>query len=104
MEKDEIGQLLNEWRVDSSLPPNFDSGVWRRIEKTQTVRVGILISDWFAELFSKPAAAFSYVAVALVLGLAAGQLQAARDVRNAEIQAKTKYIQSIDPYAKSIAR
>jgi hypothetical protein len=104
MENPEINQLLNEWRVDRSLPPNFDSAVWRRIEKAQPFSIGAWISEWFGDFLAKPAVAVSYVAIALGLGLAAGQVHSARDLQNAELDAKSSYIRAVDPYSNPMAR
>ena len=104
MEKNSLNQLLNEWQVDSAPPPNFDSVVWRRLEKAQPFDMGAWISDGIANLFAKPAVAVSYVAIAVGLGLAAGQVHASRELRTAELAAKSRYIQAVDPYANPMAR
>ena len=101
--KDKTSQLLKEWRIGASLPATFDSQVWRRIEKATPLNVPQLIADWINQLFAKPTIALSYVAVALTIGLGAGQIHASRDLRNTETQLKARYIQVIDPYAKPIA-
>lgn len=104
MENEKLTQLLNEWRVDATLPPNFDSGVWRRIEKEQPFNPGAWIAGWIGEFFSRPAVAVSYLALALVLGLAAGQVHASKVLQGAELAGKARYIQAVDPYANPMAR
>ena len=99
-EEGQTKELLREWRIESQLPNDFNSGVWRRIEKEQAS--GESIFRWLTQLFAKPALAVSYVSVALVVGLLAGRAHASRDVQQAELQAKSKYIQTVDPYAKGL--
>ena len=104
MENNEIDKLLKEWRVDGSLPGDFNSAVWRRVENRRLFGVGEWISGLIADLFAKRAVAFSYLAVALVLGLAAGQVHASRDLQSAELEARSNYIRSVDPYSGPLAR
>lgn len=104
MENNEISKLLNEWRVDGSLPADFNSAVWRRVENGRPLGVGAWIPGLLTDFFAKPAVAFSYLAIALVLGLAAGQVHASRDLQSTEREAKSKYIQSVDPYSSPLAR
>ena len=95
--------LLQEWRLDSTPPANFDSAVWRRIEARQPLNFFAVFGAWLSDLFSRPTVAVSYVMGALVLGIAAGQVHSSRQLQSAEFQAKAKYIQTIDPYAQRIA-
>ena len=97
-------ELLQEWRVDSRVPADFNGGVWRRIEKARPHNLTGLVADWLNHLFAKPALAAAYVAVSLLIGLGAGQLHAGRDLRTAEVQFKSRYIQSVDPYAMPLTR
>ena len=103
MEKD-TRKLFSEWRIEATLPANFDSGVWRRIEQASPANFPRLILDWLNQLFARPAFAFSYVALAVLAGLMLGQVQASRELEKGELELKTRYIYSIDPYAKAPAR
>jgi hypothetical protein len=104
MEHDKTQELLKQWQVNATLPANFDSVVWRRIEKARPVydNVPALVFAWINQLFARPAVALSYVSVALLAGMAFGQVQASRDAQKAQEQLKSRYIQSIDPYAKPL--
>lgn len=104
MTEKSTSDLLSEWRLDTTTPANFDSGVWRRIEAQKPVSTWTVLSAWFSEVFSRPAVAVSYVAVAMVLGVAVGQIHSSKEIQNAELQAKARYIQTIDPYANPVTR
>lgn len=97
--------LLQEWRVDATLPPRFQEDVWRRIEKQEAGSTTLwqLARRRLEAAFAQPAVAVSYitalVAVGLVLGAKQGQQQSAR----ADVRLEARYVQSIDPYQKSHA-
>lgn len=100
MEDNTTERLLKEWQIDASLPSTFNSDVWRRIEQSQSTSIARIVSDWISQVFAKPAVAASVVAISLLIGLGAGQVHASRDVRTTDVELKSRYIQSIDPYAK----
>lgn len=103
MEEKSTRELLHQWQIESALPGDFNSAVWRRIEKARPASLRRALAEWIDGLFARPAVALSYAGLALVFGLTAGQLQASRDLHAAELQAKSRYLQSIDPYAKPLA-
>lgn len=91
-------EILNDWSLDARLPATFNTAVWRRIEQHQpSFSTGF--GDWLSNLFAKPAVVVSYASVALVIGLAAGQLHASSDLRKHESELAVQYIQKVDPYA-----
>ena len=100
----ETSELLREWRIESELPQNFNAGVWRRIELAQTGSRSNSLLGWAAELFSRPAMAAGYVAVALGVGVIGGQLEGSWHQQQAELEAKSRYIQTVDPYAVRVSR
>ena len=100
MEENTTQRLLKEWHIDASLPPTFNSAVWRRIEASQPVSIPKLLSQWLNQVFARPAVAASFVAISLLIGLGAGQVHASRDLRTTDVELQSRYIQSVDPYAK----
>ena len=92
-------ELLRKWSVDASVPTNFNSAVWRRIEARKRVSVAEAIRPWIAEQFAKPAVTVAYVSMALVVGLAAAHVQSSKVLRDRDSQLETRYVQSVDPYA-----
>jgi hypothetical protein len=106
MQPDKTRELLKEWQVNAAVPPNFDSAVWRRIEKALPTydSMPVLLLGWLNQVFARPAIALCYVSIALVGGLALGQMQGSRDSQKTQEKLKTRYIQSIDPYAKPIPK
>lgn len=95
--------LLHEWKVNSEVPAAFNSAVWRRIQQLPPSPESAL-AEWFSGLLTRPAAALSYAALALVIGLAAGHLHASNHLRSAETDLMSRYIQTIDPYASPAVR
>ena len=91
-------EILKEWRLDARIPATFNASVWRRIEQQQP-SFGTAFRDWLSNFFAKPAAVASYASVAVVIGLAAGQLHASSELRKHENELAARYIQTIDPYA-----
>ena len=99
-----LSQTLHEWRVDAPLPPRFRERVWQRIERNELKPAGTLwdlLRGWLESKVMRPAVAFSYVAVLLLVGLTAGYWQGRVDTSKAESGWQARYIQSIDPYQAS---
>lgn len=94
-----LSELLREWKVEVTLPPRFQDGVWRRIERT-AVRPNLwhAFTHWVESTFNRPALAVSYVAVLLFVGLTTGYLRVQDTTAQAEARWRTAYVQSIDPY------
>jgi hypothetical protein len=103
MQDDRTRELLKQWNIEIKVPANFNSAVWRRIENSGSTSLARTLAAWFNGLFARPAVALSYVVIALVAGLTAGQARASRDLQHSELQLKSKYLQSVDPYAKALA-
>ena len=101
--QDALDKCLREWRVDASLPPQFRDRVWQRIERGESSGE-FSLREVFAVVISRfvfrPQLAFSYAALALVLGLALGYWQARADTSTAVSGLEQRYIQTVDPYHK----
>lgn len=96
-----LNRLLNEWRLDASLPPRFKESVRRRIARAEAhPRHGVwqTLAGWVESTLSRPALATSYVAVLLFAGLATGYRQAQDKSAQAASQWRTAYVRSVDPY------
>jgi hypothetical protein len=89
---------LKEWKLDASVPPNFNSAVWRKIEARSTQSMPKVFAAWIERHFAKPSVAFSYAVVTLMIGLGAGQFHASQEVRKTTLSLEARYVQSIDPY------
>lgn len=92
-------ELLKKWTVEASVPTNFNSVVWRRIEERRRVGVAEAIQQWFTELFARPAVALAYLSITLLVGLAAAQVQSSKVLRERASEWEARYVQSVDPYA-----
>ena len=94
-----LRQVLQEWKVSASLPPRFQEGVWRRIEgqEAKPAPWKLFLQRLNAAL-ARPAFAVSYLALLLVLGLAAGYWQAAITTAHADEMLRSRYVQMVDPY------
>ncbi len=94
-----LSQLLQEWKVEATLPPRFQERVWQRIERA-AVRPNLwrAFTHWVEATFNRPALAVSYVALLLFVGLTTGYLRVQDKTAQAEARWRTAYVQSIDPY------
>jgi len=96
-----LRKLLQEWRTDATLPPSFQEGVWRRIERAQasaSPSVWTIISHWIATVLPRPALAASYVAVLLAVGVSAGWAQARQETARVKGELGERYVRMLDPY------
>ena len=96
-----LNKVLRQWTVDAPLPPRFQEQVWQRIERTESdvalpLRTAIL--GWLENLLPRPKLAYSYAAVLLALGIAAGAWAAQTQNTRTEASLGSRYLQSIDPY------
>jgi hypothetical protein len=93
--------VLREWTVDAPLPPRFQEQVWQRIARKEvSAEPGfwqVLVRGLEAG-FRRPALAFSYVAVLLMVGLTTGYWQALDRTAHARAEWRAQYVQSVDPY------
>ncbi len=100
-ENDEpLRRLLREWIVDTPLPPRFQEQVWRRIasvEAESAPRLGVRFRRWVELVLPRPKTALLYMALLLVLGIAAGSVTA--EIRSNHLQAtlSARYVRSLDP-------
>jgi hypothetical protein len=100
---DPVRKLMQEWKVTASLPPRFNEGVWRRIQRADSgaeVSLWSRVTDWLAEVLPRPAVAVSYVTVLLALGIASGYWQARKHAAQLDHELGARYVQSVDPYQK----
>ena len=98
---DPHGKALQEWKVDTSLPPRFQEGVWRRIALTEARREPSWWRDLFQTVdaaFRRPALAVSFVVILLLAGLSIGLIRARQESARADASLEARYVQSIDPY------
>jgi hypothetical protein len=101
---DSLRQALREWKVDASLPPRFQEGVWRKIERSQArpeVPDWLALFRYFSALLRRPALAFAYVTTLLLVGLLAGYWQSQVANAHTEEMLSARYIQMLDPYRNS---
>jgi len=97
-------KLFAEWKVNATLPASFNSTVWQRIERQRQFNFVDALNAWLNLFFAKPAVAIVYATIALGIGLIAGNLQASSRIQKHHGEIQTRYIQSVDPYAKLIER
>ncbi len=101
-ENDEgLSQVLRQWTVDTPLPPRFHEEVWQRIARAETRPESTFwagLSRLVEVLLPRPRVAFSYVALLLALGIAAGSLAAQSRTRRLDADLSLRYVQSVDPY------
>jgi hypothetical protein len=96
-----LRKFLKEWRADTSLPPQFQEGVWRRIERTRAPTVPsawAVISHWVGTILPRPALAASYVALLAAIGLIAGWTQAREETARVHGELGQRYVHVLDPY------
>jgi hypothetical protein len=97
-----LNKILKEWRVEAQLPPRFQDQVWRRIERaeTQAARVSFrsLLTRWLEALVPKPRLAYSYAAILLAVGVAAGAWAGQAQSSRLAASLGSRYLQSINPY------
>ena len=104
IQKDEqLSKALREWKVDASLPPHFQEGVWRRIEGTSAARattpsVWGVFAHWIGTMLPRPAMAAAYVAVLLAVGATAGWMQAHQTNARVKGELGERYVRVLDPY------
>jgi hypothetical protein len=96
-----LHKLLQEWRTEAPLPPRFQEGVWRRIERTQAPAapsVWVVIADWIATVLPRPALAVSYVAILLTIAATTAWTQARQETARVKGELGERYIRTLDPY------
>jgi di/tricarboxylate transporter len=99
-----VRKLLHDWKVTIPLPPRFSEGVWQRIERAEAeVKASPLdvLRGWFADVMPRPAVAFSYITILLIIGMATGQWQARMKSNQLHTELSRRYVQTVDPYQKA---
>lgn len=96
-----LRSLLQEWRMETSLTPDFASIVWRRIERDQS-KQNSSIWMWFIQKIDsglpKPALATSYLALLLAIGLTAGWTQGRQTSERIKSELGDRYLRVLNPY------
>jgi hypothetical protein len=96
-----LSHLLKQWQPDASLPPRFQEQVWRRIERAQapaSFSVRLVIAHWIGAVLPRPALAASYVALLMVVGVAAGWEHAHQETTHVRDELGQRYVRVLDPY------
>lgn len=94
-----LKKALDEWQVNTPLPPRFRQQVWLRIEtRAAALSAWDVLCHWFETMFAKPAVAVSYVAALVLVGLTVGFMQAQTKTAHLETTLGALYVQSVDPY------
>lgn len=108
LEPDEkLTHALREWVVDAPLPSRFQETVWHRIARAETHPAPGSWADalrQFVESMVRPKVACSYVAVLLLIGIAAGAWRAQIDSNRLESALGARYLQTVDPYQAPASR
>ena len=95
-----MSKLLQDWKVESSLPPRFNEQVWHRIAKTEPRGINPLASwrDWLARTFARPAMAISYVTILLLAGVTLGFWQGRANSQRTTAELGARYVQLMNSY------
>jgi hypothetical protein len=97
-----LSGLLQEWRVNATVPPRFQERVWKRIALEDTplpARRGL--SLWVGPVLSwlaRPGLAAGYVCVLLAVGLSLGWTRGVERSEHVDETLSTRYVQVMDPY------
>jgi hypothetical protein len=100
---DELRRVLQTWKVDPKIPPNFARDVWERIASREGASAG---SRWWVglrEAFEPLGAArlaLTAATLGLVLGGFTGAMKAQQENSQFQHQLAIKYVRSIDPYLR----
>jgi hypothetical protein len=89
---EKLGKLLRATRPIAELPPGFQDNVWRRIEKDEQPKAGLveLLAGWFL----RPRLATIGLAAVVLLAAGAGAMQG---IKSGEQEARDRYVASVDP-------
>jgi hypothetical protein len=89
---EKLGKLLRATRPVAELPPGFQNDVWRRIEKGEQPKAGIveLLAGWFL----RPRLATAGLAAVVLLAAGAGAIHG---MKSGEREARDRYVASVDP-------
>jgi hypothetical protein len=101
-----LSKVLQEWKVDAPLPPRFQEQVWNRIARAEAKAKGSFWQELVRLVkatFDRPKVAYSYAAVLLAFGIAAGSWTAQVKSSRLETDLGQRYLQSINPYQQEMA-
>jgi hypothetical protein len=95
-----LRHVLNEWKVESSLPPRFGDRVWERIGAAEGAATdpAAALWAWVAGIFRRPLPASAYLGVLLVAGSTLGFWQGHVRSERSAAELGTRYVQMLDPY------
>jgi hypothetical protein len=95
---DPLGKLLQNWRINNTLPPRFQERVWKRIESADSRPVRSGAFEWIRGLFARPAFAAVCGALLLFGGLVMGLIRGDKDVARMDRELAQRYVASVNPY------
>jgi hypothetical protein len=93
--------ILREWAVNTHPPPQFQAQVWERIARAEARRTLVRwpsLWQWLRTGWIRPAWAYSYIVVLLLLGTLGGYWQATEKMTREKALQRARYVQAIDPY------
>lgn len=94
----QLRAVLRAWQPDAALPPGFQAGVWRRLEREEA-RAAVSATGWERLMgwFLQPRWASACLLALAVLGGASG-FHASGD--QAQRIAQGRYVAAVDPFQK----
>lgn len=99
--KDQLTELLKDWRVEVDVPPGFQREVWARIAAREGEREESLLRR-FMTTFSMGVARPAFAALVLLVASSVGTAIAHVNAREANakhwLAMETHYVASLDPY------
>ena len=107
-----LNRLLRTWQVNTSLPPDFEASVWRRIESSERRSAHVeaesaswpTIWTWIERWLARPRVAVAYLAVLCLLGAGAGSIRGQAESAAAADGLQGQYVRSIDPFFPGTVR
>ena len=98
---DALRKVLQTWRADVALPPQFQVDVWRRIERAEALGIPSVwsaLARWIGTLLPRPALAVAYITVLVVVGTTVGWTQAHQTNARVKSELGERYVHELDPY------
>ena len=100
-----LDEKICRWTVNSDLPADFQSQVWKRIAHDDRRSV-VLSFDaffmWFTECLQHRTAATAFLLVAALFGGGLGGIHAMIDSNESHVKMAESYLQSVDPSRHSL--
>lgn len=99
---DGLGVVLQRWRLEGTLPPRFEEGVWRRIAAAQnqpgtTLRVWQALLQRWEALIRKPVGVAACLTLFTALGVGFGYWHAQVYTAQAANAWQQAYMSSVNP-------